>query len=146
MKNKIIIAINELNVPDVELAEERTLSCLNDAKFYSTEPYDFFFTDYLVGKERELKSFFLFYENFMLHFPKFMQQDEMNFYCIQKAIVALEVRKKCFTDPETTTVKSRFSVSASLYYGKNFEIKSTGKNCINAFRITQNYIMKNLKS
>ena len=144
MLEQIKLELSEVGFFNESKIMDHIQSCFMDASLYTNTFSDFFISDYLMGKDREAKSFFLFTLSTIFVFPKLLQQEELQVFSFLNSIHSLEIRKKSLEDPAAPTHKSRYSATVYLHGNKSFEMKSSGKNCSKAFRIVNQYFFPNL--
>lgn len=144
MIDQIRSEISNWEFARIEEVLQRIRQCLQDAMRYYNSFNDYFISDYLQGKEREAKSFFIFSEFHIIAFPKFFDQDLMQILPLQRQVQFLEIKKKSFDDPTEATMKSRYLVNAIFLQHQSIELKSSGNNCSKAFSIVQKYLIPNL--
>ncbi len=144
MIDQICSEISQWEFSRTEEVLQRIHQCLQNAMIYYNSFTDYFISDFLQGKEREAKSFFLFSDSHLITFPKFFDQDLMQILPLQKQVQYIEIKKKSFDDPTQATLKSRYLVNATFLQHQSIELKSSGNNCTKAFTIVQKHLIPNL--
>jgi hypothetical protein len=144
MIDQIRSDISQWEFARTEEVLQRIHQCLQDAMRYYNSFGDYFISDFLQGKDREAKSFFLFSASHLIAFPKFFDQDLMQILPLHKQVQFVEIKKKSFDDPMQPTLKSRYLVNATFLQHQSIELKSSGHNCTKAFTIVQKYLIPNL--
>lgn len=144
MIDQIRNEISQWEFARTEEVLQRIHQCLQDATRYYNSFTDYFISDFLQGKEKEAKSFFLFSESHLIVFPKLFDQDLMQILPLQKQVLFVEIRKRSFDDPMQATLKSRYLVNVIFLQHQAVELKSSGNNCSKAFSVVQKYLIPNL--
>ncbi|MDD4028954.1 MAG: hypothetical protein PHI40_00580 [Caldisericia bacterium] len=138
---------NEISALDFLHEEEvfqRIQGCIQDALQYNTHFCDYFISDFLMGKEREAKSLFLFSDSHLYAFPKLFDQDQLQIFPYKKQIQFVDIKKKSFDDRDHITIKSRYLAIVSFVNQQSVELKASGINCSKALSMVQKHILPNL--
>ena len=136
--------IRLLHFPNFEEIWNCVQECINDSHQYTAQTTAIFVSDYIIGKERQAKTLYLFNTSFVSMYQKFTQAHEMTLLPINHKIISLDMKKKAFENPDAPSVTSRFSVDIHLLNGKSFDMKATGKNCQNLDTLIREYLLPNI--
>jgi hypothetical protein len=145
MIDQIRKEISTLDFAHEEEVLDKIQGCYQSALLYNTRFHDYFISDFLMGKEREAKSLFLFSDSLIYVFPKLFGQDQLQIFPYKEQVHFVDIKKKSFDDPDQPTIKSRYLAIVSFHSQQTVEFKASGINCTNALRKVQKYILPNVQ-